>query len=143
MASPVGRLSVAGSVGLALAASLAFFVAARRAGEAPWTGILGGSAWVFLLALIVLLPLVTGWAKRRSAGPGPGALGASGERSAMELTAVVWLCTLPFIVLLLDPWLGWRATLAVVLAWAAVMAAGCWMLCTTRGAWSHTRGDAR
>jgi hypothetical protein len=143
MASRIGRLSAVWSVGLSLGAALAFFAVARWVGEAPPTAIAGGTVWVFLLALIVALPLVTGWVKRRSARPGPDARQHRGDRSATELTAAVWVCTLPFMFLLLGPWLGWKAILVIALAWAAVMAAVCWMICTTRGPWSHTRGDAQ
>jgi hypothetical protein len=143
MANRIGRLSAVRSVGLSLGAALSFLAAARWAGEAPWTAIVGGTVWVFLLALIVALPVVTGWVQRRSAGPGADARRHPGDRSAMELTAVAWLCTLPFLLLLLGPWLGFKVVLVVALAWAIVTAAVCWMLCTTHGAWSHNRGGAR
>lgn len=45
-----------------------------------------------------------------------------------------------FIFLLLGPWLGFKVVLVVALAWTGVMAAVCWMICTTRGAWSHKQG---
>jgi len=137
------RLSAVWSVGLSLGAALAFFAAARWVGEAPWTAIAGGTAWVFLLALIVSLPLVTGWMKRRDSTSGPHAWRMRDDRSAMALTAGVWLCTLPFVFLLLGPWLGFKAVLAVALAWAVALAAVCWMICTTRGEWSHNRGGTQ
>jgi hypothetical protein len=55
------------------------------------------------------------------------------DRSAMALTAGVWLCTLPFVFRLLGPWLGFKAVLAIALAWAVALAAVCWITCTTRG----------
>jgi hypothetical protein len=55
----------------------------------------------------------------------------------------VWLCTLPFVFLLLGTWLGIKAVLVIALAWAVVMVAVCWAICTTRGAWSHHRGGAQ
>jgi hypothetical protein len=51
----------------------------------------------------------------------------------MALTAGVWLCTLPFVFRLLGPWLGFKAVLAIALAWAVALAAVCWITCTTRG----------
>lgn len=138
MARAIGRLSTAWALGLALGTALAFLGAARWRGEAPAAAIVGGTVWVFLLALIVALPLVAGRTKRRSGGTGSRAPGALRDRSPMELTAALWLCTLPFIALLLGPWLGFRAVLLVALAWAAVMATVCWTLCATRGARLHT-----
>ena len=32
---------------------------------------------------------------------------------------------------------GFKAVLVIALAWAVLMAAVCWVICTTRGAWSH------
>ncbi len=51
----------AGAVG---AAGL-FFAATFLAGDYTWVARLGGSAWVLLLALIILMPTVTPWVKRR------------------------------------------------------------------------------
>ena len=102
-----------------------------------------GTIWVFPLALIVSLPLMSGWLKRRSAERCHSGRRRWRNRSAMELTAAVWVCTLPFIFLLLGPWLEVKAMLAVALAWAVVMALACWMICTTRGAWSRNRGGTQ
>ena len=61
----------------------------------------------------------------------------------MELSVAVWVCTVPFVFLVLGPWLGFKAVLVIALAWAAVMAAVCWTICTTRGAWSHNQGGTQ
>ena len=143
MASQINRLSALSSVGLSLGAALAFFGAARWAGRATWTAIVGGTLWVFLLALIVALPVVTGWMRRRASGPGSHAPDARADRDAMALTAGLWLCTLPLIFALVGPWLGLKGVLAIALAWAGVMALACWMICTTRGASWHNQGGAQ
>jgi hypothetical protein len=59
------RLSALWYTGLSLAAALIFLKAAIRVGEAPLTAVLGGAIWVFSLSMIVSMPLVTGWVKRR------------------------------------------------------------------------------
>ena len=66
MARPVGRLSAAWATGLSLLVALGFFAAASGTGEAPPTAVVGGTVWVFILAMIVSMPVVTAWAKRRS-----------------------------------------------------------------------------
>ena len=48
----------------------------------------------------------------------------------MGLTLCVWLCTLPFVFLLIVPWLGVRAAVVMALALLAVIAAACWVLCS-------------
>lgn len=52
--------------GLSLAAALAFMALARWVGEAPPLAVWGGTVWVFVLSMIISMPLVTGWIKRRS-----------------------------------------------------------------------------
>ena len=66
MAPRVGRLSAARATGLSLLAALGFFGASGRTGQAPPTAVAGGSIWVFILAMIVAMPVVTAWIKRRS-----------------------------------------------------------------------------
>ncbi len=53
-------------------------------------------------------------------------------RAPMALTLGIWLCTVPFILLLVTPWLGLKGALVVAVALAAVMAMMCSMLCMTR-----------
>ena len=52
--------------GLSVAAALVFQVLARWVGEAPPLAVWGGTVWVFVLSMIISMPLVTGWIKRRS-----------------------------------------------------------------------------
>jgi YHS domain-containing protein len=68
MARPVGRLSAACATALSSLVALGFFTAASWTGEAPAAAVAGGTIWVFVLALIVSMPAVTAWAKRRQAG---------------------------------------------------------------------------
>lgn len=72
MARPVGRVSAAWSTGLALLAALGFFGAATWTGQAPPAGVAGGTLWVFILSMIVAMPTVTAWLKRRSSDPRHG-----------------------------------------------------------------------
>lgn len=44
------------------------------------------------------------------------------------LTICVWLCTLPFVFLLIVPWLGVRAAVVTALALLPVIAVACWAL---------------
>lgn len=48
----------------------------------------------------------------------------------MGLTLCVWVCTLPFMFLLVVPWLGARAAVGMALALLAVLAVACWALCS-------------
>jgi hypothetical protein len=52
--------------GLSVASALAFLALARWVGEAPPLAVWGGTVWVFVLSMIISMPLVTGWIKRRS-----------------------------------------------------------------------------
>lgn len=52
--------------GLSVASALAFQALARWVGEAPSLAVWGGTVWVFVLSMIISMPLVTGWIKRRS-----------------------------------------------------------------------------
>jgi hypothetical protein len=58
----------------------------------------------------------------------------------MELTLGIWLCALPFVLLLLGPWLGFKAALGAAAVLAVVLATVCWMLCVTRGERSQHSG---
>jgi hypothetical protein len=46
------------SLGIAGAGALAFVLATLGTGDYDWVARLGGAAWVFLLAIIILLPVV-------------------------------------------------------------------------------------
>ena len=47
----------------------------------------------------------------------------------MGLALCVWLCTLPFVFLLIVPWLGVRAAIVMALALLPVIAVACRKLC--------------
>lgn len=51
--------------GISLTAALAFFLAATLKGGLPGVARFGGMVWVFMLTMIVSMPLVTAWFKRR------------------------------------------------------------------------------
>ncbi|MDO9066432.1 MAG: hypothetical protein Q7U96_05045 [Chloroflexota bacterium] len=53
---------------ISLTASLAFLSAATLAGTYNDVGRFGGAVWVFLLTIIVSMPLVTSWFKKRHRG---------------------------------------------------------------------------
>lgn len=50
----------------------------------------------------------------------------------MALALGVWLCALPFVFLLLAPWLGIKVAGGTALALLAVIAGICWVLCSAR-----------
>ncbi len=59
------RLAAAIYLGIASLVALAFFVGASVLGRHTPTAIYGGTAWVFLLTLIVSMPLVIPFVKAR------------------------------------------------------------------------------
>ena len=61
----VGLLSAMLYTSVSLLASGAFLVATLVAGDYGWVARLGGATWVFLLSMIILMPTVTPWLKRR------------------------------------------------------------------------------
>lgn len=64
----VGRLSAAIYVMMSTLAAGAFFAVTMLTGDYSWVARLGGSAWVFLLSMIILMPTVTPWVRRRLGG---------------------------------------------------------------------------
>ena len=57
--------------------------------------------------------------------------GRAADRSpTMVLALVVWLCALPFVLLLVMPLLGLRAAAGVALALLLGIALVCWALCS-------------
>ena len=54
-----------GYTAISVASALAFLALARGVGEAPPLAVWGGTIWVFVLSMIISMPLVTGWVKRR------------------------------------------------------------------------------
>lgn len=55
---------------ISLAVALAFIVTASVMGRYTTVAIYGGAAWVFLLTMIVTMPTITPWIKRRLAERG-------------------------------------------------------------------------
>ena len=58
------RLSAAIYTGLSLLAGLAFLLITLLA-DYTWVARIGGSAWVFGLCMIILMPTVTPWVRSR------------------------------------------------------------------------------
>jgi len=51
-----------------LLGAVAFLAATTLRGDYNWVARLGGSGWVFLLLMIILMPTVTPWVKKRLGG---------------------------------------------------------------------------
>ncbi len=62
----LGRRSALGYTGVSLTAALAFVATATLVGGYSEVARFGGAVWVFLLSMIVTMPLVTSWIKRRA-----------------------------------------------------------------------------
>ncbi len=60
-----GQIGVTVSTSIGLAAALAFLGVTSVAGDYAWVARIGGAGWVFLLSMIILLPTVAPWVKRR------------------------------------------------------------------------------
>lgn len=124
---PTRGLAVWPALAVAGGAAAAFFVAARTLADTPLSAVWGGTVWVFLLAAIIALPAGMGWQARRGVSRAQ-----SHGQPTMGLALMVWLCTLPFVFLLVKPQLGWRAAaLAGLLMLAGIMAL-CWSVCAWR-----------
>jgi hypothetical protein len=61
----VGRLSAMAYTGTSLAIALGFVGAATIKGGYTDVARLGGAVWVFLLSMIVTMPLLTSWVRKR------------------------------------------------------------------------------
>ena len=53
---------------ISLLGAAAFLAATTLRGDYNWVARLGGAGWVFLLLMIILMPTVTPWVKRRLGG---------------------------------------------------------------------------
>lgn len=53
---------------VSLVGVLAFLAATTFRGDYDWVARLGGTGWVFLLSMIILMPTVTPWLKKRLGG---------------------------------------------------------------------------
>ncbi len=60
-----GRISAVIYGGISALAVGAFFAITVLTGDYTWVARIGGSAWVALLSMIILIPTVTPWVKRR------------------------------------------------------------------------------
>jgi hypothetical protein len=67
-AQDAGRLSVAIYTTVSVLAAGVFFALTVLTGDYTWVARLGGSAWVFLLSMIILMPTVTPWVRKRLEG---------------------------------------------------------------------------
>ena len=67
-AKDAGRLSAAIYTGMSLAAAGAFFLVTLLTGDYSWVARIGGSLWVFGLSMIILMPTVTPWLRKRLGG---------------------------------------------------------------------------
>jgi len=54
--------------GVSVLAAGAFLAVTLSTGDYAWVARLGGAGWVFLLSMIILMPTVTPWLKRRLGG---------------------------------------------------------------------------
>ena len=64
----VGLISAVVYTAVSALAAGAFFAATVLTGDHSWVARIGGSAWVFGLSMIILMPTVTPWLRRRLAG---------------------------------------------------------------------------
>ena len=63
-----GRVSGAIYTAVSLLAAGVFFAITVLAGDYSWVARVGGSAWVFLLSMIILMPTVPPWVRKRLVG---------------------------------------------------------------------------
>lgn len=64
---------------LSAGAALLFFLITAVSGDYTWVARIGGAGWVLLLSLIISMPTVTPWVKRRL-GARPDEHGAEPQR---------------------------------------------------------------
>jgi hypothetical protein len=60
-----GLVSAIIYTGIALLGAASFLAVTILSGDYDWVARLGGAGWVFLLSMIILMPTVTPWVKRR------------------------------------------------------------------------------
>ncbi|HAM54213.1 MAG TPA: hypothetical protein DD417_00880 [Elusimicrobia bacterium] len=63
-------LSALWYLGISLAVVAVFLILVRWVGGYPAAAIYGGAVWSFLLSMIVTMPVVTSYVKRRARGKG-------------------------------------------------------------------------
>ena len=64
----VGPISAVVYTTASTLAAGAFFAVTLLTGDYSWVARAGGSAWVFLLSMIILMPTVTPWLRKRLEG---------------------------------------------------------------------------
>jgi hypothetical protein len=64
----VGLIAAMIYTSVSLAAAGAFLAVTLLTGDYGWIARVGGSVWVFVLSMIILMPTVTPWLKARLAG---------------------------------------------------------------------------
>ena len=60
-----GRISAIVYSALSLTAGAAFLAVTTLTGDYTWVARVGGAGWVFLLSMIVLMPTLAPWLRRR------------------------------------------------------------------------------
>ncbi len=63
-----GRLSAAIYTTVSALAAGIFFAVTVLTGDYSWVARVGGSGWLFLLSMIILMPSVTPWLRKRLEG---------------------------------------------------------------------------
>ncbi len=63
-----GRLSAAIYTTLSALAAGIFFAVTVLTGDYSWVARVGGSVWLFLLSMIILMPTITPWVRKRLEG---------------------------------------------------------------------------
>ncbi len=66
-AEHAGRLSAVIYTAVSLMAAGIFFAVTVLTGDYSWVARVGGSGWLFMLSMIILMPSVTPWVCRRLA----------------------------------------------------------------------------
>ena len=64
----VGLISALVYTTASVLAAGAFFAVTALTGDYSWVARAGGSGWVFLLSMIILMPTVTPWLRKRLGG---------------------------------------------------------------------------
>lgn len=67
-ARDAGRLSAAIYTSVSAFAAGVFLAVTVLTGDYSWVARIGGSAWLFLLSMIILMPTVTPWLRKRLEG---------------------------------------------------------------------------
>ncbi len=63
-----GRLSAALYTAVSALAAGIFFAVTVLSGDYSWVARVGGSVWLFLMSMIIMMPTVTPWVRKRLEG---------------------------------------------------------------------------